>query len=58
MTGLLRLFLCTNRKIAFLLIGASKWVLVLFQNKRCNSSEHQRLKNVSTLNIKEVVSFL
>lgn len=45
-------------EIPFLLIGGSKWVLVQFQTERCSSSEHQRLKSVSTLNIRELVSFL
>lgn len=33
-------------------------MLVQFQTERCSSSEHQRLKSVSTLNIRELVSFL
>ena len=45
-------------KIRRLLIQGSKRVLVWFQTERCSGSEHQRLKGVSTLNIKELVSFL
>lgn len=33
-------------------------MLVWFQTKRCSSSEHHRLRSVSTLNIKELMSFL
>lgn len=58
MTGL---FPCLSAQIEenlFLLIGGTKWMLVWFQTKRCSSSEHHRLRSVSTLNIKELMSFL
>lgn len=56
--GFLAYFSAQIEKIPFLLIGGSKWVLVWFQTERRSSSEHQRLKSVSTLNIKKLVSFL
>lgn len=42
-------------KIPLILLQSSKWVLIWFQIKRYSGSNHQRLKSVPVLNIKEIV---